>query len=262
MREEDAKVFITTQLPLIGSYRSQLSVFTQGGLQFLIYDKPDFTGFVAQTRYKSLTRTTLTADLHNFFANNAATLFSVALVGKLKYTELTICNEAISNRREPAAPTPVVTYSYLTNLHAIIYIDGELVSDRPQWGEIGVSSNPYADESQFQLEIPYNNKLFDFAIFLSNEAMVQQNPEDDFFFEMYVETWMTEKREVLPNEIFYLNKVDDTQFLSTSVEPAIASGFHSTVAHESSDWVNLCDLGEPLQRVPFILSDTKIQVRD
>lgn len=44
--DDGAFVYLETSLNLIGSYRSHLDVFSQGGLRMLIYRKPDFTGFV------------------------------------------------------------------------------------------------------------------------------------------------------------------------------------------------------------------------
>ena len=71
--------------------------------------------------------------------------------------------------------------------------------------------------------------------------MVAPKPGEAFFLKVSVETWMTPKRDVLPNELFFLNKVDDTQLLSTGVVVAAASGVASTVANESTDWVTRCD---------------------
>ena len=185
---------------------------------------------MAKQRYTSLTRTTFTADLNPFFAKAPAT-FSVAMVGKLKYSAM--CDEDIEHRREVETSTTIVTYTFMTNLHAQIYIDGELKIDKPQQGEIGSSLNIEDNEYQFTIEVPTSNKMYDIGIFLSNEAVVVQRPANDFFFEMYAETWMTERREVLPNEIFFMDKVDDTQPLvdderenprSTAVVPASASG--------------------------------------
>ena len=62
--------------------------------------------------------------------------------------------------------------------------------------------------------------------------------------------------------MFFLSKIDSTQELSTAVIAAPADAQSSTVSRESLDWVQRCDNGAAFQRVPFVLGDTKIQVRD
>lgn len=68
----------------------------------------------------------------------------------------------------------------------------------------------------------------------------------------------------MPSEFFYLNAVDDTLTLSTRVIEAEPSAPTSTIIRDG-DWLELCnDSQSPnaTRRIPFIVNDIHIQIRD
>ena len=64
-----------------------------------------------------------------------------------------------------------------------------------------------------------------------------------YFIEMSIETFLTERRTILPAELLFLNDVDDTLTLSTTViqsaAQAAANRKASTISIEA-DWLERC----------------------
>lgn len=72
---------------------------------------------------------TFDGSLHEFFATQT-TLFSVVLVGRLRYRA--DCDTAIYNRREVVQESKIVTFTVETNLNVVVLYDGVVVLDNPQ----------------------------------------------------------------------------------------------------------------------------------
>ena len=60
-----------------------------------------------------------------------------------------------------------------------------------------------------------------------------------YFIEMSIETFLTERRNIIPPELLFLNDVDDTLTLSTTVVQAAANRHASTISIEG-DWLDKC----------------------
>ena len=82
-----------------------------------------------------------------------------------------------------------------------------------------------------------------------------------YFFEMSVETFLTERRTILPAELLFLNDVDDTLTLSTTVVQSAPNRHTSTISIDG-DWLDKYMSDQTTQRIPFIVNDIHIQIRD
>ena len=135
--DDGSYVYLTTSLALIGSYRSHLSVFTQGGLHMLIYDNSDFSGLVTQGFVQTLARTSFNADFHSFFETQTS-LWSVVLVGRFRHVRS--CDTEIENRRLADDNIFTLTFTVESNLNVQVYIKNELAIEiRQDFGKTHIA---------------------------------------------------------------------------------------------------------------------------
>lgn len=85
----------------------------------LIYDQPDFSGFVDQSLLISGKNTVFDSDLHEFFGTQA-THWSVVLVGRFRHNA--DCDTVIYNRRDVPRELTELTFSVWSNLGVEIYL--------------------------------------------------------------------------------------------------------------------------------------------
>ena len=78
--------------------------------------------------------------------------------------------------------------------------------------------------------------LVELEIRIGNAEPLGRFDNEAPFFEISHETFLTERRNILPSELFFLNPVDDTLSLSTTVVQAAASAPQSTISL-NGDWL-------------------------
>ena len=122
--------------------------------------------------------------------------------------------------------------------------------------------------SQFVTEVNDPEAIVELEIRLSASEPLGQYQNEPYFFELSLETFLTEKRTVLPSELFFFNAVDDTLTLSTTVVQAEPYGLTSTIS-QNGEWLEMgCEADTSVgvtqvqHLIPFVLDEIRIQVRD
>lgn len=165
-------VDLTASLALVGSYRSQLSVFSQGGLHLLIYDRPDYSGFVDMVFLTDMQRLTFDSLVHPVFGYQTRN-WSVILLGRFRY--LAQCSKSIYNRLERETELEVITFTVETNLEVHVYLESRLVLRADQ-------TLSRSQTHKFKYTIREPRELVELEIRLSNRNPLGRFDNEPLFF--------------------------------------------------------------------------------
>jgi hypothetical protein len=201
----------------------------------MVFAKPDFTEFVQQKRVYDFRNVKFDELLDHVFKANAD--WSVAFLGGLKYAA--ICDNLLPTRATVPKTKPEgvtdVTFTIETNLQMEAYIDGDLVA----WSNTREQrSGQKSDKFSFTLESTAA-RMFEFELYLQLNQVHRMNTVQDnpaFFLKIFVETFNTSKRAVLPSEIYMLTTTKNTLEQSIVVTAAAANAVKSNVKLDSGNW--------------------------
>ena len=110
---------------------SQLNLFTQGYFRVMVYEYPDWSGYVDTFTTNTLNPLTFTPEKSNFFRVKLNS-WSSAVVGRYRFDNS--CSLLLENKIPVATQDGLVevTYTLQSNLFLQLLFDGEIVITKNQ----------------------------------------------------------------------------------------------------------------------------------
>lgn len=114
-----------------GQMLSQLNLFTQGYFRVMVYEHPDWSGYVDTFTTNTLNPLTFTQEKSSFFRVKMNS-WSSAVVGRYRFDNS--CSLLLENKIPVATSDSLVevTYTLQSNLYLQLLIDGEVAITKNQ----------------------------------------------------------------------------------------------------------------------------------
>eukprot|EP00347_Sterkiella_histriomuscorum_P007352 403349276 len=203
--------FDQTLILASSTYLVSIIAFRIGQLRMVIYENPDFTGYIADQRAPSM-NLTFNKQLNPYFETKA-NMYSVTLQGKIRYDFNNLLN-----------------FTVHSNKHVVMYIDRKLVLNKSS-----SVKNPVAG---FLIKEMIQYQLLDFEVFISDDDKEPEFNTKAGFFKIYQESGNIKQQIFKPKNFFLLEQIKNSGTQTITIK-ANTADITKSIAYEKDQLVEV-----------------------